>query len=77
MERSTQRLLTLMECESRTGRKVSTWRKAIAQRRIPFVRIGRSVRIPQEVVDKLIQSGWQDPVESIANELPAKLVESQ
>ena len=67
MERSTQRLLTLSECEAQTGRKVSTWRKAIAQRRIPFVRLGRSVRIPQEVVDKLIQSGWHDPVEPLSN----------
>ena len=66
MERATQRLLTLVECEARTGRKVSTWRKAIAQRRIPFVRSGRSVRIPEEVVDELIQQGWQDPVESTA-----------
>ncbi len=64
MERSTQRLLTLAECEARTGRKVSTWRKAIAQRRIPFVRLGRSVRIPQEVVEEMIQQGWQDPVAS-------------
>jgi excisionase family DNA binding protein len=67
MKRSTQRLLTLSECEALTGRKVSTWRKAIAQRRIPFVRLGRSVRIPQEVVDKLIQQGWHDPVEPIPN----------
>jgi len=43
MDKSTKRLLTLMECESRTGRKVSTWRKAIAKREIPFVRIGRGV----------------------------------
>ena len=65
MDRSTQRLLTLMECEARTGRKVSTWRKDIMHRRIPFVRLGRSVRIPQEVVEALIQQGWQDPVEGI------------
>ena len=67
MERSTQRLLTLSECEAITGRKVSTWRKAIARREIPFVRLGRSVRIPQEVVDKLIQQGWHDPVEPLSN----------
>ena len=67
MERSTKQLLTLMECEARTGRKVSTWRKAIARREIPFVRLGRSVRIPQEVVEELIQSGWQDPIEPLSN----------
>ncbi len=59
MERSTQRLLTLMECESRTGRKVSTWRKAIAQRKIAFVRLGRSVRIPEEVIEKMIAEGFR------------------
>ncbi|MDR4493754.1 MAG: helix-turn-helix domain-containing protein [Nitrospirales bacterium] len=67
MERSTKGLLTLMECEEKTGRKVSTWRKAIAQRRIPFVRIGRSIRIPEEVLDELIQKGWHEPVEPIAD----------
>lgn len=66
MERSTQRLLTLMECESRTGRKVATWRKAIARREIPFVRIGRSVRIPQEFIEDLVTKGWREPVKSTA-----------
>jgi len=61
MERS-NRLLTLVECEFQTGRKVSTWRKAIARREIPFVRIGRSVRIPQEVIDEMVQKGWRDPL---------------
>lgn len=66
MDKSTKRLLTLMECESLTGRKVSTWRKAIAKREIPFVRIGRSVRIPQEFIDDLVMKGWRDPVETIS-----------
>ncbi len=52
----------LMECEARIGRKVSTWRKAIAQRTIPFVHLGRSVRIPEEYIEDLIQKGWHDPV---------------
>jgi len=59
MDKSTKRLLTLMECETRTGRKVSTWRKAIAQRRIPFVRLGRSVRIPEEVIEQMITQGYR------------------
>ena len=62
MERVTKKLLTLTECEARTGRKVSTWRKAIARREIPFVHLGRSVRIPEEFIEEIIQKGWQDPV---------------
>jgi excisionase family DNA binding protein len=64
MQKTTQKLLTLMECESRTGRKVSTWRKAIARREIAFVRLGRSVRIPEEFIEDLIQKGWRDPVKT-------------
>ncbi len=62
MKKTTKGLLTLMECELRTGRKVSTWRKAIARREIPFVHLGRSVRIPEEYIESLIQKGWHDPV---------------
>jgi excisionase family DNA binding protein len=59
MDKSTKRLLTLMECETRTGRKVSTWRKAIARREIAFVRLGRSVRIPEEVIEQMIAQGYR------------------
>ena len=58
----TSKLLTLGECERMTGRRVSTWRKAITQRQIPVVRLGRSVRVPLEVVEEMIADGWQDPV---------------
>lgn len=62
MQKTTQKLLTLMECETRTGRKVSTWRKAIAQRKIAFVRLGRSVRIPEEVIEQMIAQGYRPAV---------------
>ena len=60
---NTQELLTLKELASLTKVKVPTWRKAIAQRRIPYVRIGRSIRVPIEVVREIISSGWQDPID--------------
>ncbi len=63
MKRATQKLLTVFQLEELTGRKVSTWRKAISQRRIPVVRIGRSVRVPAEYVERMIEEGWRDPVE--------------
>jgi excisionase family DNA binding protein len=63
MERKvSQQLLTVVEAEARTGRKASTWRRDILERKIPYVKIGRSVRIPIEVVDKIIEQGWRDAV---------------
>ncbi len=59
-----KQLLTVQAAEARTGRKVSTWRRDIWLRKIPVVRIGRSVRIPVEVVDALIAEGWQDQIKS-------------
>lgn len=65
MERKmSQQLLTVVEAEARTGRKASTWRRDILERKIPYVKIGRSVRIPVEVVERLIQQGWRDAVPS-------------
>lgn len=63
MERkASQLLLTVLEAEARTGRKASTWRRDILEKRIPYVKLGRSVRIPIEVVERLIQQGWRDAV---------------
>ncbi len=64
MQKKTKKLLTVFDLENLTGRKVSTWRKAIAERKIPVVRIGRSVRVPYEFVERLIEDGWRDAVES-------------
>jgi len=62
MIKTSGRLLTLIEVEKRTGRKVSTWRRDILERRITYVKIGRSVRIPEEEVDDLIARGWRDAI---------------
>ena len=61
MTHATTNLLTVFDLERITKRKVSTWRKAIAQGQVPIVRIGRSVRIPAEYVEELIRRGWVDP----------------
>ncbi len=63
MKRSTSRLLTLLEVQTLTGKKVSTWRKAVAEKKVPYVRLGRSVRIPKEFIDQLIEDGWHDPID--------------
>ncbi len=62
MEKKSGKLLTVFEAEARTGRKASTWRRDILLRRIAYVKIGRSVRIPVEAVDALIAQGWHTPV---------------
>ena len=54
------KLLTVFEAEARTGRKASTWRRDILTKKIPYVKLGRSVRIPAEVIDRLIAKGWRE-----------------
>ncbi len=64
MKRASRKLLSVFESEARTGRKAATWRRDILLKKIPYVKIGRSVRIPIEVVERLIADGWHDPVQS-------------
>jgi excisionase family DNA binding protein len=65
----TSELLTVEEAALRTKRKEATWRRDILTRRIPYVKLGRSVRIPVEVVDAMIREGWREAVQTagIAN----------
>ena len=63
MDKTSEKLLTVQEAEARTGRKVSTWRRDILLKRIAYVKIGRSVRIPVEEVDRIIRDGWHGPIE--------------
>ena len=62
MVKTSAKLLTVFQAEERTGRKASTWRRDILLRRVPYVKIGRSVRIPVEAIDALIAQGWRDPI---------------
>jgi hypothetical protein len=60
--RKTSQLLTVGEAEQLTHRKKASWRRDILERKIPYVKLGRSVRIPIEVVEEMIQQGWREPV---------------
>jgi|GEM_PF-1211259 excisionase family DNA binding protein len=51
------RLVTIAELAARSGTCESTWRKAIAREEIPVIRIGRAVRIAEEVAERLIREG--------------------
>ncbi|MBI3393843.1 MAG: excisionase [Nitrospirae bacterium] len=59
-----ERLLTLRQAEEQTGRKISSWRRDILERRIACVRLGRSVRIPQTEIDRLIREGFSPRIET-------------
>lgn len=64
MAHQLEQLFTVVQAEAMTGRKASTWRRDILQRKIAYVKIGRQVRIPRSVIDELISEGWRDAVES-------------
>ena len=55
-------LWTLKECEADTKRKVSTWRKDWRLRRVPFIRIGRQIRIPKAVVKEIVKRGFRPAI---------------
>jgi hypothetical protein len=57
-----EQLLTVRQAEAMTGRKVATWRRDILCRRIPYVKLGRQVRIPLKVIQDLIQKGYRAPI---------------
>lgn len=50
-------LLTVEAAALRLSVKPATIRRRILERRIDFVKIGRSVRIPERAVEKLIEAG--------------------
>lgn len=67
MERATKELMTVDEAYRLTKRSKAAWRADIRRRKVPVVRIGRSVRIPIEAIEKMIRAGWSDAI-SVDNE---------
>jgi excisionase family DNA binding protein len=49
------KLLSIRECSERTGHQESTWRAWILHRKIPFYKVGRSVRVAESDLQKLIE----------------------
>ena len=52
---TTGKLLTLRECSELTGHRESTWRAWVLHRRVPFYKVGRSVRIAEADLERLIE----------------------
>jgi len=49
------RLLTLREAAERTGFRESTWRAWILRRKVPYHKVGRSVRVAEADLERLIE----------------------
>ena len=56
------RLLRVDEAAQMLGIKESTIRRMILERRIAYVKIGRSVRIPENTLVKMISDGTIRPI---------------
>ena len=52
---ASDRLLTLREAAERTGFRESTWRAWVLRRLVPYHKIGRSVRIAQADIERMIE----------------------
>jgi excisionase family DNA binding protein len=59
-------LLNLDEASKDSKLSIHWWRKAVSQRRVPFVKIGRRVLVRREDLETLISKGFQAPRESEA-----------
>lgn len=59
-------LLTVEEAAERLNMSVRYVRRLIDQRRIPFHRIGRSIRIKSTDIDEHIESGRVEPLTASA-----------
>ncbi len=57
-----KQLLTVAEAAERLRKQPSTVRRMILERRIGYVKLGRSVRIPLEEVEGLIATCYHPPI---------------
>ncbi len=57
-----QRLLTVREASDRLGLRESTLRKWVLQKRIAYCKLGRSIRLPANVVEKMIRESYREPI---------------
>ncbi|MGH8615541.1 MAG: helix-turn-helix domain-containing protein [Gammaproteobacteria bacterium] len=55
-------LLTLDECERLTKRKKSTWRADIRAKKIPYIHLGRLIRIRRSDLNALLTRGFRPSV---------------
>lgn len=51
--------LRVPQIAERTGLKESTVRRWIFEKRLPVVRIGRTVAVPEEFIEKIIRENFE------------------
>ena len=66
MDKPKTKLLRVPQVAERLAVKESTIRKMIFERRLPVVRIGRTVTIPEDYIERLIHDGFQNVMRPIA-----------
>jgi len=64
MATTSKQLLTVVQVANRLGLKEATIRRRILERRLPYVKLGRAVRIPEEAVDALIASSYRPAIDA-------------
>lgn len=55
---SARKLLRLSECAERTGHRVCTWRAWILDGKVPYYKVGGSVRVAEGDLEEFIQAGY-------------------
>jgi excisionase family DNA binding protein len=60
---TSKQLLTVAQAADRLGLKPATIRRRILERRLAYVKLGRAVRIPVEVIEALIASSYRPAIE--------------
>ena len=58
MEKKTANLMRVPQAAARLAVRESTIRKMIFEKRLPVVRIGRTVTIPEDAIEKMISDGY-------------------
>ena len=56
------RLLTVEEAAERLGLRITTIRRKILEKKIPYVKVFRAVRIPEDAIYKIIEAGLRELV---------------
>lgn len=59
MDKTKTKLLRIPQVAERLAVKESTVRKMVFERRLPIVKIGRVVAIPEDCIEKMIRDGYQ------------------
>ena len=63
MVKTSKKLLTVFEAEGRERvERPARGGEIFFSKRVPHVKLGRSVRIPEEAIDALIDRGWRETI---------------